>query len=137
VIEARLQNRHDSPLLAPTLHAASAQLDHLPPTDRTCHLNRGFDSQLTRQLLDQLGFDAQIARQGIPAPIQGGARWAAERTHLWMSGYGKLRRCTERDAKIVDFYLYLAAALVAIRQLIQRARKHHRGDTLPTAKRLK
>jgi len=25
-----------------------------------------------------------------------------------MNGYGKLRRCTERDAAIVDFYLYLA-----------------------------
>jgi hypothetical protein len=26
-------------------------------------------------------------------------------THAWMNGYGKLRRCTERDGKIVDFYL--------------------------------
>ena len=32
-----------------------------------------------------------------------------------MNGYGKLRRMTDRDAKIVDFYLYLAAALVTIR----------------------
>ena len=39
-----------------------------------------------------------------------------------MNGYGKLRRCTERNAKIADFYPYLAA-LVTIRQLIQRARK--------------
>jgi hypothetical protein len=33
-----------------------------------------------------------------------------------MSGYGKLRRCTERNATIVDSYLYLAAALVTIRR---------------------
>ena len=39
-----------------------------------------------------------------------------------MNGYGKLRRCTERNARGVDFYLYLAAALITIRQLIQRAR---------------
>jgi hypothetical protein len=130
-------NRHDSPLLAPTLQAASAQLDHLLPARRTCHLDRGYDSQPTRQLLDQLGFGAQIARKGIPAPIQAGARWVAERTHAWMNGYGKLRRCTERDATIVDFYLYLAAALVTIRQLIQRARKRYRWDTRPTTKRLK
>jgi hypothetical protein len=45
-----------------------------------------------------------------------------ERTHAWMNGYGKLHRCTGRNAKVVDFYLYLAAALVTIRQLIQRAR---------------
>jgi hypothetical protein len=43
-----------------------------------------------------------------------------------MNGYGKLRRCTERSAKIVDFYLCLAAALVTIRQLIQRARARYR-----------
>lgn len=28
-----------------------------------------------------------------------------------MNGYGKLGSCTERDAIIVDFYRYLAAAL--------------------------
>jgi hypothetical protein len=48
-----------------------------------------------------------------------------------MNGYGKLRRCTERNAKIVDFYLYLAAALVTIRQLIQRARHRYRWGTRP------
>jgi hypothetical protein len=60
-----------------------------------------------------------------------------ERTHFWMNGYGKLRRCTGRDAKIVDFYLYLAAALVTIRQLIQRACHCYRWDTRTTTKRLK
>ena len=44
---------------------------------------------------------------------------------------------TERNARIVDFYPYLAAALVTIRQLIQRARNRYRRDTRPTIKRLK
>jgi Transposase DDE domain len=130
-------NRHDSPLLAPTLEAASRQLDGVLPQDRACHLDRGYDSTVTRQLLDVLGFASQIARKGIPAPIQAGTRWVVERTHAWMNGYGKLRCCTERNAKIVDFYLYLAAALVTIRQLIQRARNRYRWDTRPTTKRLK
>ena len=120
-------NRHDSPLLAPTLRAARHQLDHLLPEDRSCHLDAGYDSTVTRQLLDELGFDGQIARKGIPAPIQAGTRWVIERTHSWMNGYGKLRRYTERNAKIVDFYLYLAATLVVIRQLIQRARTRYRA----------
>jgi hypothetical protein len=42
-----------------------------------------------------------------------------------MNGYGKLRRCTDKDGDIVDFYLYLAAAFVTVRQLIQRARKRY------------
>jgi hypothetical protein len=46
------------------------------------------------------------AYQGLP--VQAGARWVVERIHASMNGYGKLRRCTERDAAIVDFYLYLA-----------------------------
>jgi hypothetical protein len=136
-------NRHDSPLLAPTLRAAEHQLDHILPADRACHLDAGYDSTVTRQLLDELGFDGQIARKGVPAPIQAGTRWVVERTHSWMNGYGKLRRCTERNATIVDFYLYLylylylAAALVTIRQLIQRARTRYRWNTRPTTKRLK
>ena len=124
-------NRHDSPLLAPTLEAASRQLDHLLPAGRTCHLDRGYDSTVTRRVLDELGFAGQIARTGIPAPIQAGTRWVVERTHPWMNGYGKLRRCTERDAKIVDFYRYLAAALVTLRQLIQRARTRYGGTPAP------
>ena len=130
-------NRHDSPLLAPTLKAASGQLDHILPADRACHLDAGYDSTITRQLLDELGFDGQIARKGVPAPIQAGTRWVVERTHSWMNRYGKLRRCTERNATIADFYLYLAAALVTIRQLIQRARTRYRWNTRPTTKRLK
>jgi hypothetical protein len=44
---------------------------------------------------------------------------------------------THRDAANVDFYLYLAAAFVTVRQLIQRARNRYRWDTRPTTKRLK
>jgi hypothetical protein len=61
----------------------------------------------------------------------------AERTHSWMNRYGKLRRCTERNPRVVDFCLYLAAALVTIRQLIQRARMRYRWGTRPITKRLK
>ena len=54
-----------------------------------------------------------------------------------MNGYGKLRLCTERDARVVDFYLYLAAAFVVVRRLIQQARVRYRWDMRPTTKRLK
>ncbi|SCF44934.1 hypothetical protein GA0070215_1321 [Micromonospora marina] len=46
-----------------------------------------------------------------------------------MNGFGKIRRCPDRNAAIIDFYLYLAAAIVAIRRLIQRARTLYRWDT--------
>src|SRR5204862_3697165 len=101
------------------------------------HLDRGYDSVKTRDLLQILGFEPHIAAKGTPAPIQAGQRWPVERTHAWMNGYGKLRRMTDRDATIVDFYLYLAAAFVTVRALIQRARNRYRWDTRPATKRLK
>ena len=45
-----------------------------------------------------------------------------------MLGGRALRRCTERNGKIVNFYLYLAAALLTVRRLIQRARTPYRWD---------
>jgi transposase len=128
-------NRHDSPLLAPTL----AGLDKLDgrPDDVTVYLDRGYDSRPTRALLDTLGLQGAIARKGVPAPLQAGTRWVVERTHAWMNGYGKLRRCTEKQAAVVDFYLFLAAALVVLRRLIQAARSRYRWPGRPTTRRLK
>jgi transposase len=128
-------NRHDAPLLGPTL-AGLDKLDRCPETV-TVHLDRGYDGRPTRALLHALGFDGAIARKGVPAPIQAGSRWVVERTHSWMNGYGKLRRCTEQVHAVVDFYLFLAAALVVLRQLIQRARLRYRWPTRPTTRRLK
>jgi transposase len=128
-------NRHDAPLLEPTL-AGLDKLDRLPD-DVTVHLDRAYDGHPTRALLDALGFDGAIARKGVPAPAQAGARWVVERTHSWMNGYGKLRRCTEKRRSVVDFYLFLAAALVVLRQLIQRARLRYRWPSRPTTRRLK
>jgi hypothetical protein len=83
-----------------------------------------------------LGYDADIALKGTPAPIQAGNRWPVERTHSWMNGYGKLRRCTDERKIIVEFYLYLAATLAAIRRLINRARILYRWPTRPITRRL-
>jgi transposase len=130
-------NRHDSPLLGLTLHAATDQVGPHWPKDITVHLDAGYDSQITRSLLNSLGLHGEIARKGVPAPIQVGKRWVCERTHSWMNGYGKLRRCTDRDAKIVDFFLYLAATFVTVRALIREARTRYRWPTRPTTRRLK
>jgi hypothetical protein len=101
------------------------------------HLDRGRDGGPTRALLDALGSDGAIARKGVPAPLKAGARLLAERAHQWMNGDGELRRCTEELRPVVDFHLFLAAALVVLRQLIQRARLRYRWATRPTSRRLK
>lgn len=52
-----------------------------------------------------------------------------------MSSYGKLRRCTEKNSTVDEFYLHLAAALVTLRMLIRHA-THYRWDRHPTTRRL-
>ncbi len=128
-------NRNDGPLLESTLAGLEA-LGPLPP-GIAVHLDRGYDSAGTRAVLAGRALTGVIARKGVPAPLQVGTRWVVERTHAWMNGYGKLRRCTERDGRVVDFYLFLAAALVVTRRLIQRARRSYRWDNRPTTRRLK
>jgi hypothetical protein len=61
-------------------------------------------------------------RDGSALDFHAGRRWPVERLHAWMNGYGKLRRCANKRKVIVEFYLYLAAALTVIRRLIGRAR---------------
>jgi hypothetical protein len=88
-------NNHDSPLLEPTLAGICDMIGPLP--DQPClHLERGYASDKTRDLLEILGYDAEIAVKGTPAPIQAGKRWPVERCHSWMNGYGKLRRNTDK-----------------------------------------
>jgi transposase len=129
-------HRHDSPLLVPTLEAAKNQVGELPEHVNVS-LDRGYDGHRTRAALGELGFTAEIARKGVPAPIQAGKRWVVERSHAWMNGFGKLRRCTEKRSRIVDFYLYLSAAIVTLRMLMRRATPLYRWDNRPTTKRLK
>jgi hypothetical protein len=72
-------NDHDLPLLEPTLAGICDMIGPLP--DRPCmHLDRGYDSRKTRDLLEILRYDAEIAVKGVPAPIQVGKRWHIERT---------------------------------------------------------
>ncbi|MFE2603612.1 IS5 family transposase [Streptomyces mirabilis] len=129
-------NRHDSPLLVPTLEAAKKQIGVFPEQVNV-NLDRGYDSDKTRAALEELGFTGEIARKGVPAPIQADKRWVVERSHAWMNGFGKLRRCTEKRQCAVDFYLYLSAAIVTLRMLIRRATPLYRWDGRPTTKRLK
>lgn len=60
-----------------------------------------------------------------------------ERTQSWMNGYGKLRRCTEKSGRVVDFYLFLAASFDVTRCLIREACTRYRWPGRPTTRRLK
>lgn len=127
-------NRHDAPLLASTLEGL-ARFGPLVP-EPTIHLDRGYGGAPTRCVLATLGITGVIAQKGVPAPMQVGRRWVVERTQAWMNAFGKLRRCTERTGIVVDFYLFLAAAFVTTRRLINEATARYRWPTRPATRRL-
>ncbi|GGY56223.1 hypothetical protein GCM10010342_50050 [Streptomyces anulatus] len=79
-----------------------------------------------------MGFVGEIARKGVPAPIQAGKRWTVEQTHSWLNGYGKLRRWTERNGAVVEFSPHLAGTLGRLRMLIRRSMSRYRWDGRPT-----
>jgi IS5 family transposase len=124
-------NRRDDGLLAATLQTL-ASLGPLPTQPApTVHLDAGYDWKPCRDELAARGLVGRIARRGQPAPIQVGRRWVIERTHAWANNYGKLRWCTERRQRVVDFWLALTLAIITLGRLIRRAWTHYRWDSRP------
>jgi IS5 family transposase len=122
-------NRHDSPLLAPTVDLLG---DFAPLPEQTLvHLDAGYDSDSTRTLLAGRGLHGRIAHKGEKAPIQASRRWHVERTHAWQNAFHRLARCFERRAVVVDAFFDLADAIITVRSLIRRAWTSHRWHTRP------
>ena len=103
----------------------------------TVHLDRGYDGGPTARSSTPSASTAPSPARASCALSQAGLRWVVERTHQWMNGYGKLRRRTEKRRAVVDFYLFLAAALVVLRRFLQRACTRYRWPACPTTRRLK
>jgi IS5 family transposase len=102
-------NRHDSPLLVGTLDAAAESLGGLPE-QASVHLDRGYDSSLSRERLEELGLRGEISGKGKPAPYWATNRWVVERTSSWHNAHKKLVWCTERVGRVVDFWVAFSLA---------------------------
>lgn len=115
-------NRHDSVLLSPTLDAVRAGL---VAEIETLHLDRGYDSGVTRQRLAAAGIsDAIIQRRGTKPPpgtphrLTLGLRWIVEATNSWWSNYGQLRRNTDRRNRHRHAALSLATVILMTSRLL-------------------
>ncbi|MEU2672669.1 IS5 family transposase [Streptomyces sp. NPDC007164] len=122
-------NRHDSPLLAPTLDLLEG-LGPLPD-DVTVHLDAGYDSDKTRAVLAGRGLRGRIAHKGEKAPVQASRRWQVERTHAGQNAFQRLARCYERRAVVIDAFFDLADTVITVRSVIRRAWMTHRWDGRP------
>lgn len=126
-------NRHDSPLLAPTLDKLD-DLGSLPGTI-TVHLDAGYDSQDSRDELSSRNLTGEIAHKGDKAPMQASQRWHVERTNAWHNGFNRLQRCYERREVVIDAYFDLSDTIITIRSMIRQAWSAYRWDTRPARRR--
>jgi hypothetical protein len=122
-------NRHDSPLLEPTLERLG-RLGPLPE-DATIHLDAAYGPGKGPATAAAHGLAAQVAVKGTPAPIHDTKRWPVERTNAWGNQFLKIARCTERRQRFVDAYISLAHAIITLRRLIRRAWTLYRWDHRP------
>ncbi len=113
-------NRHDSPLLAPTLDAMIETLGGLPE-GTSGHLDRGYDSDLTRERLEDWGLLTEISRNGKPAPFRATNRWVVEGTSSWHNTHKKLVWCKERRGRVIDFWVAFSKVVIIVRRLIRQA----------------
>ena len=79
-------NRHDSPLLGPTLD----RLDDLGPLpdEVTSPPDAGYDGLVP---CDDRRPRGEIAHKGEKAPIQASHRWPVERTNAWHNGFNRFQ----------------------------------------------
>jgi transposase len=123
--------RHDSPLLVPTMEATSEALGALPE-GVSVHLDRGYDSLLTRQRLRELGLGWEISQKGKPAPYWATNRWVVERTSSWHNAHKKLVWCTERAGRVIDFWVAFSDVVIIVRRLIREGWMHYRWKGRPS-----
>jgi transposase len=123
-------NRNDSPLLVPTLQHASASVGGLPDL-ASVHLDRGYDSSLTRERLEELNLVGEVSNKGQPAPLQAGQRWVVERTNSWHNAHKKLVWCTERVGRVIDFWVAFSDVIIVVRRLIREGWMRYRWEGRP------
>jgi IS5 family transposase len=124
-------NRHDSPLLVPTLMAASEALGGLPE-QASVHLDRGYDSRPSRERIRELGLRWEISQKGKPAPFWATNRWVVERTSAWHNAHKKLLWCTERVGRVIDFWVAFSEVVIIVRRLIREGWMRYRWEGRPS-----
>ena len=94
------------------------------------HLDRGYDSERTRERLEERGLLAEISEKGKPAPFWATNRWVVERTSSRHNAHKKLVWCTERRGRVVDFWVAFSEVII-VRRLIREGWRRYRWEGRP------
>lgn len=124
-------NRHDSPLLEPTLDCLG-RFGFLLPERIRVDLDTGYDSQVTRDLLTEKGCDWKISPKGTYIEINHTRRWKVERTNSWHTrGFGVLQVVLDRTGPVQQAWVHLANAIIVLRRLLTESWSRFRWSTRP------
>ena len=119
-------NRHDSPLLRPTLECLS-RFDFFLPETIQVDLDSGYDSQVTRELLAEVGCESKISPKGTYIEINHTRRWKVERTNSWHTrGFGLLQVVLDRVDRVQQAWVCLANTIIILKHLLQKSWTQHR-----------
>lgn len=115
-------NRHDMKLVRDTIE--SIVVERPEPTDEAPQgmcLDKGYDYQVVRDILQEFGFTAHIRSRGEEAKElaqeagKKARRWVAERTHSWMNRFRRILIRWEKKPENYLAFLHFACALIAFR----------------------
>jgi Transposase DDE domain len=124
-------DRHDSALLPGTLDSVEEILGALPEPARV-HLDRGYDSDLTCKRLAQRDLIGVICQKGKPSPLRATNRWVVARTNSWQNAHKKLVWCTEREGRVIDFWMAFSNVIIIVGRLIRKAWTRYRWESRPS-----
>ncbi len=115
-------NRHDMKLVRPTLESVVAERPE--PTEEEPHgmcLDKGYDYEEVRAILEEFGFTAHIKARGEEAKelkAEAGKRarrWVVERSHSWMNRFRRILVRWDKKPENYIAFLHFACALIAFR----------------------
>ena len=115
-------NRHDMKLVRPTLETIVA--DRPEPTAEEPQgmcLDKGYDYDEVREILEEFGFTAHIKARGEEAKelkAEAGKRarrWVVERSHSWMNRFRRILVRLDKKPENYLALLHFACALIAFR----------------------
>ena len=115
-------NRHDMKLTRETIDSIVVERPEPTPEEpQGMCLDKGYDYQAVREILEEFGFTAHIRSRSEEAQEikqeagKRARRWVVERTHSWMNRFRRILIRWDKKPENYIAFLHFACALIAFR----------------------
>ena len=115
-------NRHDMKLVRTTIESIVVERPEVTAEEpHGMCLDKGYDYDEVREILDEFGFTAHIKARGEEAKElkqeagKRARRWVVERSHSWMNRFRRILVRWDKKPENYLAFLHFACALIAFR----------------------